>query len=126
LVRVLGRAGYEPEVTPFNSPIREETQLPVLNQVTPTAKTYVPGAAAQSDTPDVDFISMPGSPTVSLDNVPVVPVGGIVIPSPGGSDAGCEAADYPAAVAGAVALIQRARARSCRSGSWRRRPARWA
>jgi Zn-dependent M28 family amino/carboxypeptidase len=107
VVRVLERAGYEPEVTPFNFPIWEETQLPVLNQVTPTAKTYRPGAEAQSDTPAVDFISMPGSPTVSLDNVPVVPVGGIVIPSPGGTDAGCEAADYPAAVAGAVALIQR-------------------
>jgi Zn-dependent M28 family amino/carboxypeptidase len=55
----------------------------------------------------VDFISMPSSPTVSLDNVPVVPVGGIQIPSPGGSESGCEADDYPAAVAGAVALIQR-------------------
>lgn len=107
VVRVLERAGYDPQVTPFNVPIWEETQLPVLNQVTPTAKTYRPGAAAQSDTPVVDFISMPGSPTVSLDNVPVVPVGGIVIPSPGATASGCEAADYPAAVAGAVALIQR-------------------
>ena len=76
VVRVLERAGYDPQVTPFNFPFWEETQLPVLNQVTPTAKTYVPGTAAQSDTPDVDFISMPGSPTVSLDNVPVVPAAG--------------------------------------------------
>jgi Zn-dependent M28 family amino/carboxypeptidase len=107
VVRVLERAGYDAQVTPFNFPIWEETQLPVLNQVTPTAKPYRPGAAAQSDTPDVDFISMPGSPTVSLDNVPVVPAGGILIPSTGGSVSGCEATDYPAAVKGAVALVQR-------------------
>jgi Zn-dependent M28 family amino/carboxypeptidase len=107
VVRVLERAGYDAQVTPFNFPIWEETQLPVLNQVTPTAKPYRPGAAAQSDTPNVDFISMPGSPTVSLDNVPVVPAGGILIPSTGGSVSGCEATDYPAAVKGAVALVQR-------------------
>src|SRR3954469_19473084 len=40
VVRVLERAGYDPQVTPFNFPLWEETQLPVLNQVTPTAKTY--------------------------------------------------------------------------------------
>jgi Zn-dependent M28 family amino/carboxypeptidase len=107
VVKTLRRAGYDPQITPFNVPFWEETQLPVLNQVTPTAKPYRPGTAAQSDTPDVDFISMPGSPTVSLDNVPVVPVGGIVIPSPGGTQSGCAAADFPAAVNGAVALIQR-------------------
>jgi Zn-dependent M28 family amino/carboxypeptidase len=107
VVRTLERAGYDPQVTPFNYPFWEETQLPVLNQVTPNAKTYVAGTAAQSDTPAVDFISMPGSPTVSLDNVPVVPAAGIVIPSPGGTQSGCAAADYPAAVQGAVALVQR-------------------
>jgi Zn-dependent M28 family amino/carboxypeptidase len=107
VVRVLERAGYDPQVTPFNFPIWEETALPVLNQVTPTAKTYRPGTEAQSDTPDVDFISMPGSPTVNLDNVPVVPAAGIVIPSPGGTASGCAAEDYPAAVRGAVALVQR-------------------
>jgi Zn-dependent M28 family amino/carboxypeptidase len=111
VVRVLERAGYEPEVTPFNYPFWEETQPPVLNQVTPTAKTYRPGTAAQSGTADVDFITFPGSPTVSLDNVAVVPAGGIQIP-PGGpppaaSQSGCQAADYPAAVRGAVALVQR-------------------
>lgn len=107
VVRVLERAGYDPQVTPFNFSFWEETQPPVLNQVTPVAKTYTPGAEATSDTPGVDFISLPGSPTVSLDNVAVVPVGGIVIPSPGGTASGCAATDYPAAVKGAVALIQR-------------------
>ena len=105
--RVLENAGYDPQTIPFNYPFWEELQLPQLSQVTPTAKTYVAGAEAQSDTPGVDFISLPGSLSVTLDNVPVVPVGGIQIPSTGGSESGCEAADYPAAVRGAVALIQR-------------------
>ncbi len=109
VVRVLERAGYEPEVTPFNHPFWEETGLPVLNQVTPAAKQYRPGTEAQSDSPDADFISMAYSTTANLDDVPVVPVGGIVIPAPGpgASTSGCAAADYPAAVRGAVALVQR-------------------
>ena len=36
-----------------------------------------------------------------------MPVSNIVIPSPGGTDAGCVAEDYPAAIDGAIALIQR-------------------
>jgi len=107
VVRVLRNAGYDPEITPFNFPFWEETAPPVLNQVTPTAKNYVPGDPSTSDTPGVDFISMPGSPSVSLDNVRVVPAGGIVIPSPGGTESGCVAEDYPDEVAGAVALVQR-------------------
>ncbi len=107
VARVLERAGYEPQITPFNYPIWEETQLPALSLVTPTPKTYRPGTAAQNDTTEADFISMPSSPTVALDNVAVVPVGGIQIPSTGGSQSGCAASDYPAAVRGAVALIQR-------------------
>jgi Zn-dependent M28 family amino/carboxypeptidase len=107
VVRVLRNAGYDPQVTPFNYPIWEETSPPVLNQVTPTAKSYVPGDADDSDTPGVDFISMPGSPTVSLNDVPVVPATGIVIPSPGGTASGCLDTDYPEAVRGAVALVQR-------------------
>jgi Zn-dependent M28 family amino/carboxypeptidase len=111
VVRVLENAGYNPEVTPFNFPFWEESALPVLSQVTPTAKTYRPGTEAQNNSADVDFITFGGSPAASLDNVRVVPVGGIEIP-PGGappaaSKSGCAATDYPAAVAGAVALIQR-------------------
>ena len=48
VVRVLENAGYNPQVTPFNFPFWEETQLPVLNQVTPAPpKTYRPGTAEQ-------------------------------------------------------------------------------
>jgi Zn-dependent M28 family amino/carboxypeptidase len=111
VVRVLRRAGYDAQITPFNYPVWEETALPVLNLVAPAPKTYRPGTEAQSDTPDVDFISFPSSPTVSVDDAPVVPVGRTEIP-PGGappdaSESGCAAADYPAAVRGAVALVQR-------------------
>ncbi len=111
VVRVLRNAGYDPEIIPFNFPFWEETALPVLSQVTPTPKSYVAGDASTSDTPGVDFISMPGSPSVNLDNVPVVPAAGTEIP-PGGpppdaSQSGCDAEDYPAAVDGAVALVQR-------------------
>ena len=45
VVRVLENAGYNPQVTPFNFPFWEESELPVLNQVTPTAETYRPGTA---------------------------------------------------------------------------------
>jgi Zn-dependent M28 family amino/carboxypeptidase len=107
VVRVLENAGYNPEVTPFNYPVWEESAPSVLNQVAPVPKTYRPGTEAQSGTTDSDFIAFGGSPTATLDDVRVVPVGGIVIPSPGGTASGCAATDYSAAVAGAVALIQR-------------------
>ena len=38
---------------------------------------------------------------------PVVPTNDIQIPSTGGSTSGCEPEDYPTAVDGAIALIQR-------------------
>jgi Zn-dependent M28 family amino/carboxypeptidase len=107
VVRTLERAGYDAQVTPFNYPTWSETQLPVLNQVTPTPTTYRPGTEAQSGTDEADFITFGQSPTASLDDVPVVPVGGIVIPSPGGNASGCAADDYPDEVSGAVALVQR-------------------
>ena len=43
VVSTLRNAGYKPQVTQFNYPIWSEAQAPVLNQVSPTAKTYRPG-----------------------------------------------------------------------------------
>jgi Zn-dependent M28 family amino/carboxypeptidase len=106
VVSTLRDAGYRPKVDMFNFPFWQESQPPVLNQVAPTAKTYVPGDAEDSDQPTADFITMANSPTVELTNAPVFPVGGIVDPPTGGSDSGCEAADY-AGVSGKVALVQR-------------------
>ena len=106
VVKTLRSYGYNPKVTPFNFPFWEETQPPVLNQVSPTPKAYRPGTAADTDLPTSDFITMANSPTVALTNAPVFPVGGIVDPPVGGSASGCADADY-AGVAGKVALIQR-------------------
>jgi Zn-dependent M28 family amino/carboxypeptidase len=109
VVRVLERAGYDAKVTPFNHPFWEETAPAVLNQVTPTPTTYRYGTAEDSGSADVDFITAALSPTVSLTGAKVVPTNDVTIPAagPGSSTSGCEAEDYPAAVKGNVALIQR-------------------
>ena len=108
---VLGKLesyGYDPEVVQFNMPEWVENSTPALTRtdVDPD-KSYVPGTADDDDSPDVDFISVELSPSANLTDVPVVPTNDILVPSPGGSTSGCEAEDYPAAVSGAVALIQR-------------------
>jgi Zn-dependent M28 family amino/carboxypeptidase len=100
--------GYRPEVVQFNLPEWVENSTPVLARTDVEPDTsYVPGTAEDDDSPDVDFITFELSPSGNLTNVPVVPTNDILIPSPGGSTSGCEAEDYPAAVSGAVALIQR-------------------
>jgi Zn-dependent M28 family amino/carboxypeptidase len=106
VMRTMRRAGLNVRRTSFNMPEWEETQPPVFQQLTPTNKTYVSGTAADDDSPSVDYITFEFSPTASV-TAPVVPTNDIQIPSTGGSTSGCEDADYPAAVSGAIALIQR-------------------
>ena len=106
VVSTLKAAGYDPQVNQFNFPVWEESRPPVLNMVSPVAKTYVPGDAEDSDLPTADFITMANSPTRELTNAPVFPVGGIVDPPTGGSASGCATSDY-AGVSGKVALVQR-------------------
>jgi Zn-dependent M28 family amino/carboxypeptidase len=103
----LEKAGYDARYEMFNMPEWHENAAPVLQQISPTNKTYVAGSAADDDSPSVDFIAFEHSPTVSLTNVKVVPTNDIVIPSPGGTTSGCEMSDFPAATSGAVSLIQR-------------------
>ena len=103
----LEKAGYDARYEMFNMPEWHETAPPVLQQVSPTNKTYVAGSAADDNSPSVDFIAFEHSPTKSLTNVKVVPTNDIVIPSPGGTTSGCEMSDFPAATSGAVSLIQR-------------------
>ncbi len=81
----------------------------MFQQLTPTAKTYVPGTAADDNSPAVDYITFEFSPTADVPNARVVPTNDIVIPSPATdtSNSGCEAADFPAATSGAISLIQR-------------------
>jgi Zn-dependent M28 family amino/carboxypeptidase len=103
----LEKAGYDAHYEMFNMPIWQENAAPVLQQVSPTNKTYVAGSAADDDSPSVDFIAFEHSPTKALTNVNVVPTNDIVIPSPGGTTSGCQVSDFPAATSGAVSLIQR-------------------
>ena len=103
----LEKAGYDARYEMFNMPEWRETAPPVLQQTSPTNKTYVAGSAADDNSPSVDFIAFEHSPTTSLTNVKVVPTSDIVIPSPGGTTSGCEMSDFPAATSGAVSLIQR-------------------
>jgi Zn-dependent M28 family amino/carboxypeptidase len=103
----LEKAGYSARYEMFNMPEWRETAPPVLQQVSPTNKTYVAGTAADDDSPSVDFIAFEHAPTKTLTNVRVVPTNDITIPSPGGTTSGCEMSDFPAATSGAVALIQR-------------------
>src|SRR3954471_2136838 len=103
----LEKAGYNARYELFNMPEWHETAPPVLQQLSPTAKTYKPGTAADDNSPTVDFITFEHSPTKSLSNIKVVPTNDITIPSPGGTTSGCELSDFPAATSGAISLIQR-------------------
>jgi Zn-dependent M28 family amino/carboxypeptidase len=108
VVNTLTAAGYSPKVTQFNYPFWTEAKPPVLNWNNGTPpKSYKPGTAADDGSPNVDFITMANSPTKEIVNTAVVPASNNVDPPVGGSAAGCEVADYPAAVTGKVALVQR-------------------
>lgn len=100
-------AGLDVSETRFNMPDWKENAPPVFQQLSPTAKTYTPGTAADDNSAAVDYITFQFSPTKAIPSAPVVPTDDINIPSTGGSTSGCEAADYPAATNGAIALIQR-------------------
>jgi Zn-dependent M28 family amino/carboxypeptidase len=97
---------YNVSYSMFNMPTWSETADPVLQLISPGSKTYVPGNAEDDGSTTVDFIAMEHSPTKSV-SAEVIPVGHTDVPSDGGSTSGCVAADYPAAVSGKIALIQR-------------------
>ena len=103
------RAGLKVKVDQFNFPEWLETAPPVLQQLTPAAKTYTPGTAADDSSPAVDYITFANSPTAAVPSAPVVPANDILIPSPAAdtSSAGCEPEDFPAATKGAISLLQR-------------------
>jgi Zn-dependent M28 family amino/carboxypeptidase len=103
------RAGWNVSVSQFNMPEWQETAPPVFQQLTPTAKPYTPGTAADDDSAAVDYITFEFSPTANVANAPVVPTNDIVAPSPAANSntSGCEAADFPTATTGAVSLVQR-------------------
>ena len=78
------RAGLDVEVTQFDMPDWHETAPPVFQQLTPDAKTYTPGTAADNDSPAVDYITFAYSPTAEVASAPVVPTERHRDPEPGG------------------------------------------
>ena len=100
VVEQLESYGYTPVTQAFSFDAYVEDAPPVLQQLSPNAKTYAPGT---------DVVTMEFSGTVERSGQ-LVPTNDIVIPPgpvEGTSNSGCEAADFPAAVSGKVALVQR-------------------
>ncbi|MGH3451692.1 MAG: PA domain-containing protein, partial [Haloechinothrix sp.] len=93
-------AGYSPVRQQFEFPFFQEIAPPALDRVSPDPVAFTEGT---------DFLTQQysGSGNVTEE---VVPTNDIVIP-PGPvastSNSGCEASDFPAEVAGNIALIQR-------------------
>ena len=90
-------AGLVVTVQRFTFDRYEETASSVFQQVSPTPRTYVE---------DTEFLSMEYSGSSDV-TAAIVPTNDIKIPSTGGSTSGCEAGDFPATVAGNIALVQR-------------------
>ncbi|MGO1081077.1 M20/M25/M40 family metallo-hydrolase [Inquilinus sp. CA228] len=95
----LQRAGYRVTVQNFDIPYYLELSPGTFAELTPTPKTFVDLT---------DFTTMPFSGTgdvtgqlVATNDVEIPPA-----PAPN-SSSGCEAADFPAAVSGNIALVQR-------------------
>jgi Zn-dependent M28 family amino/carboxypeptidase len=111
VVKTLRRSGYKPEINMFNFPFWAETAPATLSRVNPPpTKAYRYGTEADNDSPNVDFITLGYAGTGTLTNAKVVPTNDIIDPPPavaGASTSGCEDADFPANIAGNVALIQR-------------------
>jgi Zn-dependent M28 family amino/carboxypeptidase len=91
-------AGYNVTIQPFSFELFEETATPILEQVTPTAKSYTAGT---------DFFTMEYSGSGDI-TAPVQGVDLTLPPSPTpSSTSGCEATDFAGFTAGNIALIQR-------------------
>jgi Zn-dependent M28 family amino/carboxypeptidase len=96
VVETLEAAGYEPEVQAFDYLAFEVVGPSVLQQVAPTATTYVEGvdfgAITQTDPGDVTAAVTPVDLQLGVGNT---------------STSGCEAADFAGFPAGNIALLQR-------------------
>jgi Zn-dependent M28 family amino/carboxypeptidase len=95
----LQRAGYRVTVQNFDIPFYQELGPGSFAETAPTPKTYVDLT---------DFTTMPfsGSGDVTGRLVPTNDIEIPPAPAPN-SSSGCEAADFPAAVSGQIALVQR-------------------
>jgi Zn-dependent M28 family amino/carboxypeptidase len=99
VVERLEAAGYDPIVQAFDFPFFQNLADPILDPTDPDLPAYEPGT-------DVSIMSYSGSGDVTAQ---VIPVNNIVLPPTAepSSAAGCTEADYPAEVAGNIALVQR-------------------
>jgi Zn-dependent M28 family amino/carboxypeptidase len=97
----LESAGYSVTRQVFDYDLFIESSEPVLDPTDPDLPAYTPG-----DMPDDDFSTMSYSGSGDV-TAPLQAVGGIIIPSPGGSASGCTAEDFAGFEAGNIALIQR-------------------
>jgi Zn-dependent M28 family amino/carboxypeptidase len=97
----LESAGYDVTRQPFEYEQFIENSEPVLDPTEPDLPAYTPGDTADDDFSTMDY-SGSGDVTAELQAV-----GGIIIPSPGGSTSGCTADDFDNFEAGNIALIQR-------------------
>ena len=97
----LTNAVYEVERQEFEYELFVENSDPILDVTSPDRDPFEPG-----ETPEDDFATMSysGSGDVTAE---LQAVGGIIIPSPGGSASGCTAEDFVGFEPGNIALIQR-------------------
>jgi Zn-dependent M28 family amino/carboxypeptidase len=92
----LRAAGYDVSLQEFTFDAFVEDSPSVFERVSPDPKVYS----------DEDFLTMSYSGSGDV-TAPLEAVGGIVIPSPGGSESGCSAEDFDGFTEGSIALIQR-------------------
>ena len=89
-------AGYNVTIQPYKFTYYAYTATPTFSEISPTARDFALSADWN-----------PGQSTGDSGNAQVQPVGGILIPSPGGSSSGCTSADFSGFTPGNIALIQR-------------------
>jgi Zn-dependent M28 family amino/carboxypeptidase len=92
----MAAAGYNVHFQEFTFLLVSDRTPPVLQQLSPTAKTYVDG-------PDFQTMQYSGSGDVTA----AVTAVDLNLPSTGGSTSGCDAADFAGFAAGTIALMQR-------------------
>jgi Zn-dependent M28 family amino/carboxypeptidase len=92
-------AGYEVSLQNFTFDGFVQHTPSLFERVSPDPKSY-------TEATDGDFLTMEYSGSGNV-TAPLVPAGGISIPSPGGSESGCSAADFSGVHSGSIALIQR-------------------
>ena len=99
VVERLEAAGYDPVIQTFEFPFFSENSPPILDPTSPDLPPY--------DHP-TEFVTMQYSGSGDV-TAQVIPTNDVILPPTAepSSTSGCEASDYPAEVAGNIALIQR-------------------